>query len=285
MPPSLPPFTPLFDDDTTDGASLAAEFQAVYGSDWRIPPPGPARPYTFMNFATSRDGRVSFNLPGQASGGDISDFNTHDQWLMGLLRARCDAVLMGDGTMRVVPDHLWTAEFIYPPDAEAYAALRRAEGRAPVPLQIFLTLHGDLPAEAVVFDQPDFHIVIATTRQGAQTVRPFQDRAARVGILDLGEDEVDLPRLMTTLLTEYGVRSLLVEGGPRVYGALLAAGLVDDEFVTLCPIVVGIARDAAPRPSLVEGVAFTPENAPRSRLLSLRRAANHLFLRSRYATQ
>lgn len=284
MRPTLSPFTPLFDDDTTHGAALAPEFQAVYGSDWRIPPPHPTRPYTFMNFATARDGRVSFNLPGQSSGGDISDFNAHDQWLMGLLRARCDAVLMGDGTMRVVPDHLWTAQFIYPPDAEAFAALRRAEGRAPVPLQVFLTLHGDLPAEAVVFDQPDFHIVIATTRHGAETARPFQDRPARVDILALGDETVDLPRLMTVLLTEYGVQSLLVEGGPRVYGALLAAGLVDDEFVTFCPIVVGMASAAAPRPSLVEGVAFTPENAPRSRLLSLRRAKNHLFLRSRYAT-
>ncbi|MCW5851564.1 MAG: RibD family protein [Anaerolineae bacterium] len=284
MHPTLSPFTPLFDDDTTDGAALAPEFQAVYGSGWRIPLAHPTRPYTFMNFATSRDGRVSFNLPGQSSGGDISDFNPHDQWLMGLLRARCDAVLMGDGTMRVVPDHLWTAEFIYPPDAEAFAALRRAEGRAPAPLQVFLTLHGDLLAEAVVFDQPDFHIVIATTHHGAAAARPFQARPARVDILDLGEEGVDLPRLMTILLNEYGVQSLLVEGGPRVYGALLAAGLVDDEFVTFCPIVVGMAPAAAPRPSLVEGVAFRPENAPRSRLLSLRRAGNHLFLRSRYST-
>ncbi len=284
MHSTLSPFTPLFDDDTTDGMALAPEFQAVYGSDWRIPPPHATRPYTFMNFATSRDGRVSFNLPGQSSGGDISDFNPHDQWLMGLLRARCDAVLMGDGTMRVVPEHLWTAEFICPPAAEAFAALRCAEGRAQVLLQVFLTLHGDLPAEAVVFDQPDFRILIATTRHGAEAARPFQERAARVDILDLGEAEVDLPRLMTTLLTEYGVQSLLVEGGPSVYGSLLAAGLVDDEFVTFCPIVVGRAFDAPPRPSLVEGVAFRPENAPRSRLLSLRRAENHLFLRSRYST-
>jgi 5-amino-6-(5-phosphoribosylamino)uracil reductase len=279
---TISPFISLFDDDATRGLALAPEFQAVYGGDWRIPPPHTDRPYTFMNFATSRDGRVSFNLPGQSAGSDISDFNQHDQWLMGLLRARCDAVMMGDGTMRVVPDHLWTAEFIYPPDAAAFAALRQAEGRAPIPLQVFLTLNGDLPHESLVFDQSDFHIILATTSQGAQTAQPFKDRAARVDILDLGDGVVDLSRLASILLHDYGVQSLLVEGGPRVYASLLAEGLVDDEFVTLCPIMVGMAAGAG-RPSLIEGVAFTPENAPRSRLLSLRRKGNHLFLRSRYS--
>jgi riboflavin biosynthesis pyrimidine reductase len=66
-----------------------------------------------------------------------------------------------------------------------------------------------------------------------------------------------------------------------VYGALLQAGVVDDEFITLSPLVVGASGDRA-RPSLVEGVAFDPDTPPRSRLLSVRRSGDYLFLHSRY---
>jgi riboflavin biosynthesis pyrimidine reductase len=63
--------------------------------------------------------------------------------------------------------------------------------------------------------------------------------------------------------------------------ALLQAGLVDEEFLILSPLMVGEAL-GTPRPSLVEGSAFAPGRAPRSTLVSLRRAGNHLFLRSRW---
>ena len=36
------------------------------------------------------------------------------------------------------------------------------------------------------------------------------------------------------------------------------------------------------RPGLIEGVGFLPSNAPRSRLLQVRRAGDYLFLHSRY---
>jgi riboflavin biosynthesis pyrimidine reductase len=279
--PSLTPFTLLFDDSDGSRPSLPTEVQQVYGGDWRMPAPPPNRPLVYMNFATSRDGRVSFNLPGQMSGGDISDFNAHDQWLMGLLRARADAVMMGDTTMRVVPDHIWTAEYIYPPSADLFANLRRAEGLPRVPLHVFISQTGDLPAAAAVFARSDIAIVVATTTRGASRVRAMQT-AARLDIVELGDEWVDLTALLRLLRHTYGIRNLLCEGGPRIYGALLKAGLVDEEFVTLCPIMVGDASGGVPRPSLIEDAAFTPATAPRLRLLSLRRAGDHLFLRSQY---
>src|SRR3954451_4747163 len=100
-------------------------------------------------------------------GGDISRFNRHDQWLMGLLRARADAILVGDNTVRLESEHVWTAEHIFPDDAASWRALRRQEGRAAVPLHVFLSLHGDIPADAAVFNQPDIPILIATTADGA----------------------------------------------------------------------------------------------------------------------
>ncbi len=278
----LSPFTVLFDDSADGGPSLPPDLRTVYGGDLRFPPPRDDRPYVYINFAAARDGRVSFNLPGQMGGDVISDHNDHDRWLMALLRARADAVLCGEGTLRVSPDHLWTAQYIFPEEAATFARLRETDGLPPFPRQVFVSQVGEIPLDAPVLSRADLSVVIATTTEGVANLKPLTDRAPHVVALDLGRETVDMRRLMTALRQRYGVRNLLTEGGPRVYGSLLQAGIVDDEFLTLCPIVVGATPDT-PRPGLVEGVAFTPTDAPRSRLLSLRRVGDHLFLRSRYA--
>ena len=109
----LEPFTLLFDDEPKDDTALPENLRTIYGGDWLLPEVD-GRPYTYANFALSRDGRVSFNEPGHVGGGDVSGFNAHDKWLMGLLRARADAVVVGDNTLRLEPDHLWTCEYIFP---------------------------------------------------------------------------------------------------------------------------------------------------------------------------
>lgn len=266
------------------GASLPAEWQQVYGGDWRLPEAA-GRPHVYVNFAVARDGRVSFNLPERMGGGEISGFNAHDRWLMGLLRARADAILMGDTTLGLEPSHLWTAAYICPDDAEAFADLRLREGRTAPPLQVFLSLTGNLDVTTAVFAQPELTVIVATTHEGSSRVRQLVDThqpAARVEIWALGDTEADLNALVDKLYLEKNVRSLLCEGGPRVYGGMLARGLIDDEFVTLCPQIVGNDAAQGSRPGLVEGVAFTPENAPQATLVSLRRVGDHLFLRSRY---
>ena len=278
------PFVSLLDEDVDLGLRLPEPFRRVYGGDWPLPAPTAECPYTYMNFVVSRDGRVSFAEPGHLGGGDVSLFNAHDQWLMGLLRSRCDAVLSGDNTLRLDPPLLLTPDYIFPADAAAFAALRAAERRQAVPLHVILSLEGDLPAEATVFGRPEIPILIATTTRGVTRARAVLGDRAQVTVRDFGAASVDLVALLAALRQEYGVRSLLCEGGPRTYGSLLGAGLVDDEFLTLSPIVIGDhpAGTGRPRPSLVEGIAFAPGQAPTQRLLNIRRAGEHLFLRSRY---
>ncbi|MGN6759221.1 MAG: RibD family protein [Thermomicrobiales bacterium] len=278
------PFVSLLDEDTGPGLRLPAAFQHLYGGDWPLPAPPAERPYTYMNFVVSRDGRVSFSEPEHLGGGDVSQFNAHDRWLMGLLRSRCDAVLSGDNTLRLDPPLLLTPDYIFPADAAAFAALRAAEGRAAAPLHVLLSLEGDLPVEATVFARPEIPVLVATTTRGAATARALLGDRAQVEVRAFGDERVEPAALLAVLRREYGVRSLLCEGGPRTYGALLAAGQVDDEFLTLSPLVIGNPPPGAgrPRPSLVEGIAFAPDQPPTQRLLALRRAGDHLFLRSRY---
>jgi riboflavin biosynthesis pyrimidine reductase len=274
-------FELLLDEDDAEGVGLPDAFRAVYGGDWLLPQ---RDQYIYVNFVVARDGRVSFADPGHAGGGDVSGFDAHDQWLMGLLRARSDAVMMGDGTLASEPGHLWTAEFICPTDGEAFAALRRLEGRRPEPLVVFVSLRGELPWDAAVFAEPAAEVVIATTASGARAVEAARPTVAgRLEVLALGDDEVDLRSLAGALAARFGVERLLCEGGPRLYGSLLRARLQCDEFVTLSPIVLGDdGVSGLRRPSLVEGVRFEVDGAPWSRPISVRRAGDHLFLRSRY---
>lgn len=279
---SISPFTLLFDEATDAGPGLPPEICETYGSDWRLPAAG-ARPYVYVNFVLSRDGRVSFNEPGQSAGAEVSGFDPWDRWLMGLLRARADAILMGDNTLRVEPDHVWTAEFVCPEDAASFTSVRRLEGRAPMPLQVFLSLEGDVDVHAsTIFSLAQANVVLATTTRGAARARTLSPTPARLDVLELGEEAVDVCSLLAALRSGYGVGTVLCEGGPRAYGSLIASGCVDDEFLALSPVVIG-SRPDRPRPGLIEGVCFTPRSSPRSRPLSLRRAGDLLFLRSRYS--
>jgi len=274
------PFTVLFDAVEEAGTSLPADYQRWYDGDWVIPP-AVTRPYVYVNFVVSHDGRVSYGHPDYIHGGHVADGSVHDKWLMGLLRARADVVVMGDGTLRADPGHRRTPDYIYPDDAEAFAELRKEEGREPVAIEAFLSLTGELNPDAAVLRAPEARVVLATTTAGEAKAR----RVRAEGQLDvhvLGEDSVDPLRLLSVLAEEYGAGSVLCEGGPYAYGSLLAAGAVDEAFISLSPLVVGSPGPGEHRPSLVEGVTFLPPNAPRLIPVSVRRADHLLFLRSRY---
>jgi 5-amino-6-(5-phosphoribosylamino)uracil reductase len=258
---------------------LPAAFREVYRGDWVLPDTD-SGVYCYSNFVMSHDGRVSFAVPGHEGGGDVSGFNAHDQWLMGLLRARADAVIVGANTLRSESEHVWTPEFIAPTDAEGFAALRQLEGRSATPVQVFVTRTGGVAPDAAVFHQDDLTSVIVTTESGARHVESLG--LSSVNVIVAGSHDVDLAAGLSELGRRFGVSTVLCEGGPRVYGAFVAADLIDEAFVTLSPVMVGADSDN-PRPGLIEGLALAPDSGRRANLLSVRRAANHLFVRSAYS--
>ena len=73
-------------------AVLPAGLRAIYGGDLRFPRAPRERPYVAANFVSTMDGVVSFQLPGRATGAEISWRNPADRFLLGLLRASADAV-------------------------------------------------------------------------------------------------------------------------------------------------------------------------------------------------
>ena len=272
------PYYCLLDEQEPAGIDLPAAWHALYGH-WYLRTIAGA-PYTYVNFVTSRDGRVSFNEPGKSSGGPVSRSYRHDLWMMGLLRARADAVLVGGSMMSGARRHAWTGAAVFPEDRLAWEALRAAEGRGAMPLHVVVTRSGVVDAEAAAMRDPAAPVLVVTTSRGVEQARRTAGSVPNVDVLNMGE-EIDFRQLQRLLAEQHGIRTLLSEAGPQVYGALTAAGAVHDEFLTLSPILVG-SSGTRPRPSLIEGTTFMPNTPPQSRLLGVRRSGDYLFLHSRY---
>jgi len=275
------PYESLFDDAPTAGQSLPSHVRDIYGGDWAIPQ-SDDRTYIYSNFVVSHDGRISFNEPGHYGGGDVSGGDPHDAWLMALLRSRADAIMVGDNTLTLEPEHLWTHQYIFPATSALLQELRESEGRSRYPLQVFLSLSGEINWDAAVFSSSEYRIVIATTRGGAQRIKESRPEHPHVDVIAQDRKAVDLRALVSQLRERYSVRSLLIEGGPRAYGSAIGDRIIDEEFLTLSPIVVGNDHaNGKQRPGLFEGLAFSPHSAVRMVPLSLKRKGDFLFVRSR----
>lgn len=86
------------------------------------------------------------------------------------------------------------------------------------------------------------------------------------------------PVAAVEILRRRGHELILSEGGPTTFGALVAAGLVDELFLTTSPLLAGRSL-GSPRPALVEHAELLPATTVEAKLLTLRRARSHLFAR------
>src|SRR5437660_6084607 len=166
---TLTPLEPLFDVERGRDLPLPPALSTLYGHLHL--PSNPGQPYIIGNFVTTLDGVVSLNEPGHASGGDISGFNQHDRMVIGLLRAIADVVIIGAGTLRVELQHRWTAEYIYPPLAQAYQSLRTKLGKLESPLNVIVTTRGEINLDLPVFQSGEVLVLLLTTEPGLQHLR------------------------------------------------------------------------------------------------------------------
>jgi riboflavin biosynthesis pyrimidine reductase len=225
----------------------------------------------YSNFVASLDGVVA--LGAEASAGSIiSGRNQGDRFLMGLLRACADAVLLGAGTLRATPGHRWTPEHIFPQVGDAFARLRSRLGRTAQPRLVLFTASGDVPLShpAVVEGA-----TVVTTKSGA---RALEGRLSeRSDVLTFEKDgRVDVEGAVSELRRR-GYDVLLTEGGPHLMGDLIRANLLEELFLTVSPTLAG--RDEKERLGMLAGIEVLPERQTWTRLLSVRRNGDFLFLR------
>lgn len=213
------------------------ELVANFRFDEQAPPD---RPYLVINMVASVDGRAA--LAGATEG--LS--SPADKALFFALRASVDAVMAGTGTLRAER----YGRIVKRPERRAQ---REGLGLEPEPIALVLTRSGDVPHEIPLFQDPDARPLVFT---GADA----EPRSA-----------------LARVRAEHGVRSVLCEGGPRLNAGLLAAGVVDELFLTIAPIIA-----ATPDPLTIVDPAGTAVRHPIGvELVSVLEGDGNLFLRYR----
>jgi riboflavin biosynthesis pyrimidine reductase len=237
--------------------------RALYGGGLGI-----AAPCLFANFVETIDGVVA--MPElERSNALVADGSDADKFVMGLLRACADAVLIGSGTLLASPKGRWRPEGVYPRAADGFAALREQWGMAERPAVAVVSTGASLDPNHPVLQEA----VVLTTTVGAERLEPILPDVVAVN----DGDWVDL-RAAVNVLRERGHARILSEAGPHVFASLLADDLVDELFLTVSPVLAG-RNVVGKRLGLVEGVELLPQVRRGGRLVGVRRSASHLFLR------
>lgn len=241
----------------------------------------PERPTVIANFVSSVDGVVALG-PSEpaAGGGEISGFSESDRFMMALLRGIADVVIVGAGTVRVGRRHEWTPRRVQPALADVFAAWREELRLSAQPTTIVVTGSGKLDPAHPGLSAPDVPVIVATTPAGAARLssRPLP---ANMKVEAVGSGDRVPAGAILELVQGTGARLALCEGGPHLFGELLAARLVDELFLTLAPQVIG--RDTnLHRLALVEGTSLGEGRGRWSKLTAVRRAGDDLFLRYRF---
>jgi riboflavin biosynthesis pyrimidine reductase len=273
---ALTPLEALFDMERGRDLPLPPDLLALFG---RLQfPLHPGSPYIIGNFVTTLDGVVALNEPGHAGGGEISGWSRHDQMVMGLLRAMADAVIVGAGTLRSVPQHRWTAQYIYPPLADVYQQLRSSLGKPAPPLNVIVTAHGEVSLDLPVFQSGEVPVLLVTTAQGAERIRTQRLPPSMQLSSVKSAGSLSARAILEAVSRVRECEVILVEGGPQLMGDFFAGQSLDELFLTLAPQIAG--RDGTvERPGLVMGKRFAPEHPLWGTLVSVKRGDSHLFLR------
>ena len=297
----MPLVQTLFDLEKIDREKIAEPFltpalREMYDGDLHFPaaPPDAAsfsrvhkvadRPYVIANFVTTLDGTASFKIPGASSGSNISASNAADRFIMGLLRSSVDAIMVGANTIHDTgPAGLWIPHETYPDARDVFRDYREnvlhARG---YPLVVTVSGSGQLDLDRAVFRSSEARVLILTTAAGEQELtRRGAARLPSIEVKILTATGPIAPAAILDLLgSQFGVRRLLHEGGPTLFGEFLAAKAVDEFFLTLSPQIAGRLPHTI-RPGIVEGVEFLPATAPWFDLLTVKQSGPYLYLRYR----
>jgi riboflavin biosynthesis pyrimidine reductase len=228
---------------------------------WDRPPAAAERPPRVMlNMISTVDGRAS--LDGRS--GPLSD--RADRALFHGLRGAVDAVLVGAGTVRterygrIIPD-------------AARRALRVQRGLSEEPLACIVSGRLALETEIPLLDEPAAHVVVLTASAAS-----LPQTAAKVDYVRTAQDgHLDLAAALGELGSRFGVQSVLCEGGPHLALQLLAAGQLDELFLTVTPLLAGGEPAGGEALRILAGGELQPPVA--LELLGVLKSDAQLFLR------
>jgi len=220
----------------------------------------PERPYTVLSCSVSLDGYLGDRRPRLALSNE-ADLDRVDE-----VRASCDAIMVGAGTVRTDNPRLLVRSHARRDD-------RRIRGLASSPMKITVTDRVDLDAHSDFFTTGETEKLVYTSSSRVPTARA---RLGPVATIVDGGRRVRMRRVSEDL-ADRGVERLMVEGGGMVHTQFLADDLVDELQLVVAPFFVG--DSSAPR--FVRDGRF-PWNAERRATLAEARQIDDVVL-LRYA--
>jgi 5-amino-6-(5-phosphoribosylamino)uracil reductase len=245
----LPPGSPASAEEIVEGLGLRDRGEGAA-----------QRPYVMLNMVSTADGRASIGGRSGPLG------NRGDRELFHGLRGAVDGVMAGAGTVRaerygrIVPE-------------EGRRRLRRERGLSEEPLACIVSGRLSLPPDIPLLADPSARVVIVTASAAS-----LPESAARVDYLRVGRDGLlDLTRALRELRERFAVRTLLCEGGPHLNSQLLAAGLVDELFLSLAPKLAGGQDQTGEALRILAGSEL--DDPVELTLLGALESESHLFLR------
>lgn len=218
-------------------------------------------PFIYLNAASTADGKLA-----PANRQFVPFSSKRDHRLLYELRTKADAVMCGARTIDSTPVTL---------DAGGlkYRKIRVKHGLSEYNLRIIVSGSGTINPDAEIFKHRFSPIIILTTGRAGKRLKKLRESADEVKIC--GDKEIDFVQACQWLRKKWNVKTLLCEGGGEINDALLRANLVNEIYLTLCPIILG-GRNA---PTLADGEGVTElSEANRLKLKAMKHVGNELFL-------
>jgi 5-amino-6-(5-phosphoribosylamino)uracil reductase len=219
----------------------------------------PDRPYTLLSCGVSLDGYLDRAGPGRLVLSTTADLDRVDE-----VRAGCDAILVGAGTVRN-DDPALTVK------SQFRRAARQARGATAQPVKITLTERADLDAAARFFTTGTGERLVYCASAKVEQAR---DRLGEVAVVVDAGERVEVGHLSADL-HDRGVRRLMVEGGGSVLTQFLAGDVADELQLVVAPFFVGDSRARR----FVDDAPFPFDEHRRARLADVRRIDDVVLLR------
>jgi riboflavin biosynthesis pyrimidine reductase len=264
------------------------------------------RPYTTVVLAMSADGKIADVKRSPARFSSPIDKIHLEQQI-----AASNAVLFGAGTLRAYGT---TVRVSHPQLLEQ----RKQCSLPPQPVQILASLQANIDPQLRFFHQPvprwllttsvgakhwqerpEFEKIIVCQTTISNEERGAEEAGGAGGVGEAGEaqGEILIQNLKSKIqnsphlsidwvvalqqLADLGVKRLAVLGGGQLVASMLAADLIDEFWLTVCPLVLGGASSPTP----VEGIGFDAALAPRLELVSVQAKEQEVFLHYRLQRQ
>jgi 5-amino-6-(5-phosphoribosylamino)uracil reductase len=223
---------------------------------------GLKRPQTTLVLAISADGKISDVARSPADFGSPNDKAHLENQV-----AQADGIVFGAGTLRAGG----TAMRVSNPEL---LQQRESLGKPQQPVQIVCSKSGDIDPQFKFFRQPIPRWLL-TTSVGAKRWQEGSE-FERVLVFETSEGKIDWI-LAFQEMAQLGLKHLGILGGGSLVASLLEVDLIDEFWLTVCPLIFG----GATAPTPVEGAGFSPEMAPRLELLSVKTIDQEVFLHYR----